>query len=174
MQYLNDEQNYVDRYDLHTIEECLDTVKMFQDIYKTSLTSEELKDISQEVKSHDANLMLHRTLFTIKGKRYEKKQETIQKWMEEDKLKQDKQDHTPIPEGIVCPLCGGSMSFNSSKHLDYSYDNPIMRMMFLFKCSKCEKQQWVYDDNEIRLSKPDLCPKCKEEMDIKATRKGNI
>ena len=174
MQYLNDEQNYVDRYDLHTIEECLDTVKMFQDIYKTSLTSEELKDISQEVKSHDANLMLHRTLFTIKGKRYEKKQETIQKWMEEDKLKQDKQDHTPIPEGIACPLCGGSMSFNSSKHLDYSYDNPIMRMMFLFKCSKCEKQQWVYDDNEIRLSKPDLCPKCKEEMDIKATRKGKV
>ena len=174
MQYLNDEQNYVDRYDLHTIEECLDTVKMFQDIYKTSLTSEELKDISQEVKSHDANLMLHRTLFAIKGKRYEKKQETIQKWMEEDKLKQDKQDHAPIPEGIVCPLCGGSMSFNSSKHLDYSYDNPIMRMMFLFKCSKCEKQQWVYDDNEIRLSKPDLCPKCKEEIDIKATRKSKV
>lgn len=174
MQYLNDEQNYVDRYDLHTIEECLDTVKMFQNIYKTSLASKELKDISQEDKSHDTNLMLHRTLFAIKGKRYEKKQETIQKWMEEDKLKQDKQDYTPIPEGIVCPLCGGSMSFNSSKHLDYSYDSPIMRMVFLFKCSKCEKQQWVYDDNEIRLSKPDLCPKCKEEIDIKATRKGKV
>lgn len=174
MQYLNDEQNYVDRYDLHTIEECLDTVKMFQDIYKTSLTSEKLKDISQEVKSHDANLMLHRTLFAIKGKRYEKKQETIQKWMEEDKLKQDKQDYTPTPDGIVCPLCNASMYFNESKHLDYSYDSSIMRMMFLFKCNKCKKQQWVYDDGEIRVSKPDLCPKCKEEIDIKATRKGKV
>ena len=34
---------------------------------------------------------LHRTLFAIKGKRYQKKQETIRNWIEEDKLKQDKQ-----------------------------------------------------------------------------------
>lgn len=174
MQYLLDEQHYIDRYDLHTIEECLDNVKVFQDIYQKSLNSEELKDISQEDKLHDANLMLHQTLFVIKGKRYEKKQETIQKWMEEDKLKQDKQDYTPTPEGIICPLCSSSMSFNVSKHLDYSYDSPVMRMMFLFKCSKCGKQQWVYDDGEIRVSKPDLCPKCKEEIDIKATRKGKV
>src|SRR3989339_699733 len=112
MQYLYEKQHYVDRYDLHTIEECLDTVKMFQDVYQESLISKEVKDISREDKLHDANLMLHRTLYVIKGRRYGKKQETIQKWMEEDKLKQDKQDHTPIPEGIVCPLCGGSMSFN--------------------------------------------------------------
>jgi hypothetical protein len=147
---------------------------MFQDIYQKSLNNEELKDISKEDKLHDVNLMLHRTLFVIKGKRYEKKQETIQKWMEEDKLKQDKQDYTPTPESVVCPLCGGSMYFNASKHLEYSYDSPIMRMMFLFKCSKCTKQQWVYDDGDIRVSKPDLCPKCKEEIEIKATRKGKV
>lgn len=174
MDYLKDEQHYIDRYDLHTIEECLDNVKMFQDVYQKSLNSKELKNISQEDKLHDANLMLHRTLFVIKGKRYEKKKETIQKWMEDDKLKQDKQDYTPTPEDIVCPLCNGSMVFNSSKHLDYSYDSPLMRMMFLFKCSKCEKQQWVYDDGEIRVSKPDLCSKCKEEIDIQATRKGKV
>ena len=159
MKYLQDEQSYRDRYDLHTIEECLDTVKMFQDIYQKSLNSEELKDISSEDKLHDANLMLHRTLFVIKGKRYERKQETIQKWMDEDKLKQDKQDYTPIPEGVACPVCNSSMYFNKSKHLDYSYDSPLMRMMFLFNCSKCEKQQWVFDDGEIRISEPDLCPK---------------
>lgn len=174
MDYLKDEQHYIDRYDLHTIEECLDTVKMFQDIYQKSLVSEELKDLSQEDKLKDANIMLHRCLFVIKGKRYEKKKETIQKWIEEDKLKQDKQDYTPTPEGIVCPLCSGSMYFNSSKHLDYTYDSPIMRMMFLFKCSKCKKQQWVYDDGQIRVSEPDLCPKCKEEIDITANRKGKV
>ena len=27
MNYLHDEQHYIDRYDLHNIEECLDTVK---------------------------------------------------------------------------------------------------------------------------------------------------
>ncbi len=172
MQYLRDEQHYINRYDLHTIEECLDNVKMFQDIYQKILVSEDLKHLSQEDKLKDSNLMLHRTLFVIKGKRYEKRQETIQKWIEEDKLKQDKQDLTPAPEGIVCPFCVGSMSFNSSKHLEYSYDSPILRMMFLFKCNNCDKQQWVFDDGEIRVSKPDLCPKCKKGIDIKATRKG--
>ncbi len=47
-------------------------------------------------------------------------------------------------------------------------------MMFLFKCSKCKKQQWVYDDSEIRVSEPDLCPKCKEEIDITTSRKGKV
>lgn len=172
--YLQDEQHYIDRYDLHTIEECLDTVKMFQDIYQKSLASEELKDISEKDKLKDANIMLHRTLFVIKGKRYEKKKETVQKWMEEDKLKQDKQDYTPTPQGIKCPLCKGSMFFNSSKHLEYSYDSPIMRMMFLFKCTDCQKQQWVYDDGEIRVSEPDLCPKCNKELDVTGSRKGKV
>lgn len=174
MRYLNDEQHYIDRYDLHTIEECLDTVKMFQEVYQKSLTSDELKDLSKEEKLRNINLMLSRTLFVVKGKRYEKKQKTIQKWMDEDKLKQDKQDYTPTPENVVCPLCTGSMFFNSSKHLDYSYDSQIMRMMFLFKCRRCDKQQWVYDDGEIRVSNPDLCLECKEEIEIKATRKGKV
>lgn len=174
MNYLKDELHYLNRYDLHTIEECLDTVKMFQKIYQKSLTSKDLKDLSEKEKLRNANLMLGRHLFVIKGKRYEKKKETIQKWMEEDKLKQDKQDYTPTPDGILCPLCNGSMFFNSSKHLDYNYDNPLMRMMFLFKCNKCEKQQWVYDDGEIRASEPDLCPNCKKELDVTGIRKGKI
>lgn len=174
MKYLYEEQHYIDRYDLHTIEECLDTVKMFQEVYQKSLVSEELKDLSQEDKLKDANIMLHRSLFVIKGKRYEKKQETIQKWIEEDKLKQDKQDYTPTPEEIHCPLCNAPMNFNSSKHLEYTYDNPIIRMMFLFKCSKCKKQQWVYDDGEIRVSEPDLCPKCNKELNVTSNRKGKV
>lgn len=174
MEYLQNEQHYIDRYDLHTIEECLDTVKMFREVYQKSLKSDELKDLPDEEKLRNINHMLHRTLFVIKGKRYEKKNESIQKWMEEDKLKQDKQDYTPIPEGIACPLCNSSMYCNKSKHLDYSYDSPVMRMMFLFKCSKCEKQQWVFDDGEICVSEPDLCPKCKAELDISNIRKEKV
>jgi hypothetical protein len=174
MQYLKSDQHYIDRFDLHTVEECLDAVKMFQKIYQKSLTSDELKDLPEEEKLRNVNLMLSRHLFVIKGKRYEKKQETIQKWMEEDKLQQDKQDYTPTPENILCPLCNASMYFNVTKHLDSTYDSPILRMMFLFKCSKCEKQQWVYDDAEIRVSKPDLCPKCKKELDVTGSRKGRV
>ena len=48
MEYLRDEQCYIDRYDLHTIEECLDTVNMFQGIYQKSQDSKKLKDIPKE------------------------------------------------------------------------------------------------------------------------------
>lgn len=174
MRYLEEEKHYIDRYDLHTIEECLDIVEMFREVYQKSLKAEELKHLSEEGKLRNVNLMLNQHLFVMQGKRYERKHRTIQKWMEEDTLKQDKQDYTPVPKGVLCPLCNASMSFNSTKHLDYTYDSPIMRMMFLFKCSKCEKQQWVYDDGEIRVSKPDLCPKCNKELDVTGSRKGKV
>jgi len=129
---------------------------MFKGVYDKSLTSEELKGMSKEDKYSGHYKMMYWYLWVTQAQEYKNKKETIKKWMDEDKLKQDKQDYTPIPEGVRCPLCSASMYFKSSKHLDYTFDNPLMRMMFLFKCSKCEKQQWVYDDGEIRVSKPDL------------------
>jgi len=175
MNYLQETQYYIDRYDLHTIKECLDVVRMFQDVYQKCLISEELQHLPEEEKLRNANILLHRTLFEIKGKRFENKQEIIQKWMEEDKLKQDKQDYTPEPNGIICPLCSASMFFNTSKYLDYyNKDNQIMRMVFLFKCSKCKKQQWVYDDGEIRVSEPRHCPECNKEIEVTYNRKGKV
>ncbi len=174
MQYLEDEQAYIDRYDLSTIKECFKVIEMFKGVYDKSLTSEELKDMSKEDKYSDTTKMMYWYLWVTQAQEYKNKKETIKKWMDEDKLKQDKQDYTPVPEGVRCPLCNASMYFKSSKHLEYFFDNPIVRMMFLFKCSKCEKQQWVYDDGEIRVSKPDLCPKCKKEIDMTDSAKGKV
>lgn len=174
MQYLEDEQAYIDRYDLSTIKECLKVIEMFKGVYNKSLTSEKLKDMSKEDKYSDTTKMMYWYLWVTQAQEYKNKKETIKKWMDEDKLKQDKQDYTPEPQGIKCPLCSAPMHFKSSKHLDYTYDSPVIRMMFLFKCSKCEKQQWVYDDGEIRVSKPDLCPKCKKEIDMTDSAKGKV
>ncbi len=174
MQYLHDEQHYIDRYDLSTIRSCLKVIEMFQDVYQKSLTNEEFKDMPKEDKYSDTTKIMYWHLWFTQAQEYKNKKETIKKWMDEDKLKQDKKDYTPVPVGIKCPLCKGSMFFNFSKHLDYTFDSPIVRMMFLFKCSECKKQQWVYDDGEIRVSEPDLCPKCNKELDVKGSRKGKI
>ena len=172
MDYLKDDQHYIDLYDISTIKQCLKVVEMFQDVYEQSLTSDGLKDMSREDKYSDATKIMYWHLWLTQAQEYKNKKETVKKWMDADKLKQDKQDHTPVPEDIACPLCNGSMDFNSSKHLEYSYDSPIMRMMFLFKCQECKKQQWVCDDGEIRISKPDLCPKCNKDLDHKNSKKG--
>lgn len=174
MQYLKNEQYYIDRYDLLTIKQCLDAREMFQKIYEDSFKSKELKHLPKREKYKGANYMLYEHIYRVMTSAYKRKEETIQKWIDEDKLKQDKQDNAPVPDGIYCPLCNASMYFNSTKNLDYTYDSPIVRMMFLFKCSKCKKQQWVYDDGEIRVSEPDLCPKCKKEIEITVKRKGKV
>jgi len=59
MKYVEDEQNYIDRYNLHTIKECLDTVKMFREVYQKTLKSKELKHLSEEEKLRNVNLMLN-------------------------------------------------------------------------------------------------------------------
>jgi len=53
MQYLEDEQKYIDRYDLSTIKECLKVIEMFNGVYNKSLTSEKLKGMSKEDKYSD-------------------------------------------------------------------------------------------------------------------------
>ncbi len=174
MDYLKDNQSYIDRYDISTIKECLKVVDMFQDIYQKSLASEDLKDMSKEDKYSDTTKIMYWHLWFIQAQEYKNKKEIIKKWTDEDKLKQDKHDHTPIPQGIKCPFCKDSMAFNSSKHLDYSLNSPIMRMMFLFKCTNCKKQQWIYDDGEIRVSEPEICPKCNAELEVTGSRKGKV
>jgi C4-type Zn-finger protein len=174
MDYLKDKQHYIDLYDLFTINKCLDINNFYLDLYKKKDTDKRLKEIpvSEQEKGFSYFFTWH--MRTTRGERYRNREKIINEWMEKDKLQQDKQDYTPTPENIICPLCNAPMYFNITKHLDSTYDSPILHVMFLFKCSKCEKQQWVYDNGEIRVSKPDLCPKCKKELDVTGSRKGKV
>lgn len=172
MQYLHDEQYYTDRYDLHTIEECLEIVKMFQNIYDKSLSSKELKDMSKHDKYSDATKLMYWHLWIMQAQQYKNKKETIRKWMEEDRIKQEKYDSV-APRNIYCPACKSVMQVTETKHLEDYMDQPI-RVMFLFRCTNCKKQEWVYDNGEVRVSKPDLCPKCSNELDVTDSRKGKV
>ncbi|MBI2641032.1 hypothetical protein HYW87_00330, partial [Candidatus Roizmanbacteria bacterium] len=50
MQYLNDEQYYIDLYDLHTVKECLRIIQFWQKAYKEKSNEKEIKDLPQEEK----------------------------------------------------------------------------------------------------------------------------
>ena len=173
MQYLQDEQQYVDRYDLLTIKKCLKVVEMFQDIYNKSLTSKELKGMSKHDKYSDITKLMYWQLWFIQAQEYKNKKETIGEWMDNDRIKQEKYDGAIEPQAIHCPSCKAMMQIAGSKLLEDYTDQP-MRVMFLFRCTKCKKQEWVYEDGEIRVSKPDLCPKCNKEIDVTHTKKGEV
>ncbi len=171
--YLKDEQYYINRYDLLTIKACLKVVEMFQDIYQKSLNSEELKGMTKHDKYSDVTKLMYWQLWFTKAQKYKYKKERINEWMDEDRIKQEKYDNAVVPQDIHCPTCKAVMHLADSKHLEDYSDQPL-QVMFLFRCTKCKKQEWIYEDGEVRASKPDLCPKCSKEIEVKHTKKGKV
>jgi DNA-directed RNA polymerase subunit M/transcription elongation factor TFIIS len=173
MQYLHDKQHYIDRYDLLTINECLDNIKMLMAAGKKMTDDPRMKKMPQEELDRNLNLMLSRTLFAIKGLRFKNKVKTIDEWIKQDKAKQDKQDNTPPPR-IMCPDCQTPMVADDFRQLeDWPEDKP-MRVLFIFGCPKCKRRLGAYDDGDIHESKPELCPKCGKELTVKVSRKKKV
>jgi len=167
MEHLKDKQDYIDRYDLYTIEKCLKAIEFWREAYVRHLKSEEAKKFSAGDKAKGFNWVANQELFQIKGTRYRQKEETIKQWMDEDRIKQDKYDNTAEPQDIHCPNCKKIMHAKL-KHLDTLDD--LSRMMFLFECSPCKNKLWIYEDGKMRESTPNLCAKCKSEAKMSAIK----
>ncbi len=170
MEYLKEQQYYIDRYDLSTIQECLEMIDVCTKSYVEGKKKGATKGLTSEGEwAKTSNWMTNQLLFQIKGKRYKKKEEAIQKWLLEDQIKQFKYDNTVEPRGIRCPDCKKVMPARI-KHLE-TLDDPI-RMMFLFGCLICKKKRWIYEDGKEYESKPILCPKCNTEVEMSTVKEG--
>src|SRR3989344_1700114 len=168
MEYLKDRQYYIDRYDLITVRQCLELIDVHRVAYAKTIQDKNLK-IPMGDMAHTANLFTNQQLFFAKAARYGKKDETIQRWILEDQIKQEKHDKTPEPQRVRCPDCKKSMHCRL-KHLE-TLEDPL-RMMFLFECKSCKKKHWIYEDGSERESTPTLCPKCKAEVDMSVIKEG--
>jgi len=147
---------------------CLEVLDLCTKSYKDLLQSKDHKEPKGEI-AKASNWFANQLLYQKKAERYRNKDETIQKWIEEDTIKQEKYDTTPEPRNIRCPGCKKIMK-STIKHLE-TLDDP-MRTMFLFNCTSCKKKRWIYEDGTERESKPDLCPKCKAEATIAVVKEG--
>jgi DNA-directed RNA polymerase subunit M/transcription elongation factor TFIIS len=173
MQYLKERQYYADRYDLGTIEQCLNQLKMLHDVGQRMRSETTLKKYPDSEFERNLGLFRGRMLFFIQAQRHKNRASTIAEWIESDRIKQDKQDNTPAPRAN-CPECGSAMTEDGSHHLvDWDDDKP-MRVLFTFNCPKCKKRQGVYDDGEIYVSKSDFCPDCKQNVEVKSSKKDEV
>jgi len=170
MEYLYDKQFYIDRYDLSTIKECRDMVEVCKQAYIKGKSDPIAKGPNGKGELAKAtNWMTNQLLFQIIASRYRHKEETIEKWMLEAKLKQDKYDFTEEPKDIYCPDCNKVMTVGI-KNLE-TFDDPL-RMMFIFECPSCKKRHWIYEDGQERESHPTLCSKCNSEAEISVVKEG--
>lgn len=74
--YLKDLQCYIERYDLHTIEECLRWYWDMKDSFEKHRGNEEFKDDTMKEFDEEVKKVLHRLLLAIKTQRYQNKNKT--------------------------------------------------------------------------------------------------
>lgn len=171
MGYLKNDQYYLDLYDLHTIEECLDYYWSIKDGF-TKERATRFARYSEEKFQQEVDKCLSRLLFVLKTKRYQHKKETIQEWMDKDRQRQEKYDNALPPQNILCKDCHSPTTV-TFKDLHDSY-GPDARMTFIFGCTKCKKRQILYEDGTEWEYDPPKCPKCKRPLKTDLKIKGNI
>lgn len=165
MDYLKPKQHYLDRYDLHTIEECLDYYwSMRNGMDKKRGEIKNLTDEEFQTESHKA---ISYTLNVLKIQRYRHKAETITKWMDRDKRMQETLDTALPPIGIQCHVCSSPTKV-VSKDLMNAYEDDAYAL-FMFECIKCKKRQALLEDGTPWKHDAPKCPQC--GSDLKSTDK---
>ncbi len=155
--YLRDKAYYEDRYDHTVVDRCRLTEKtILEDKTKTELTDQWGKRL------------LRVMLYFETGEFYADREKTIQKWMAEDKWRDDKYANTPIPSA-VCRLCNSSMEFGD-KNLRLTDDLKKEHMVFCFVCKKCKVTAWISENGKREDHIPWQCPDCKRKLEEKGVR----
>jgi DNA-directed RNA polymerase subunit RPC12/RpoP len=170
--YLKDDQYYIDRYDLHTIEECLSYYNGIEGKLKKGRAAGEFKKLNDKEFARGADKAASYVLNIIKAKRYERKKEVIQEWKERDRKVQEKFDNAVPPKGVLCKKCSYPTEvFSKDLHNPYGENS---RTLFLYECPKCTKRQALYEDGTERKLKKQKCPKCNHPLDEKSTYTKDI
>lgn len=165
---LRGESRYNGLYDLFTIKECLRLEKQFYKPPKLTTKTKAIKEEQLRVQHVVRELFFYHT----KGERFKKKQETIRKWIEDDRSRDEKLENTNYIKEIYCEHCDRQLEFES-KHL-HNLDIKKLRVLFFFNCPVCNKKRAIYDDGE-EFEYDRTCPKCKTcEIRSKYSRKGNV
>jgi hypothetical protein len=88
-QYLKDESYYNDLYDLLTIETCLDYYWGLKNSFNKHRHDEQFRKFFKKQFDEDVHKAVSYTINAIKIERFRHKKETIQKWMDNDRQRQD-------------------------------------------------------------------------------------
>ncbi len=168
MKYLKSKKYYQDLYDLFTIKECLRLEKQFSQPSKTTKKVKASEKDKLRARFMVRNLFFYHT----KGDRYKKKAETIDKWIEANRLRDEKLENTHYSREIYCDHCDQQLELET-KHL-HDIDINKLRVLFFFKCSECNKKRAIYENGE-EFEYDRTCPECKKgEIKSKYSRKGKV
>lgn len=160
MIYLRDRQYYIDLYDLHTIEECLDWYWSIKDRFEKHRKDKDFGKYTKEKFDTEVHKVTSYTVNTISIQRYRHKADTIREWMDNDRKLQEKIDNAVPPQDVYCRECFSQTKITSRDLL--GSDNE--KVLFMFSCVKCNKRQALYEDGSEWNYDPPKCPNCNNPL----------
>jgi hypothetical protein len=168
--FLKDHIYYNELYDSFTIKKCLYWDNRKNDCEKKLKIEKNLK---KKEKLLAERLAIDLLLYIEKGERYLGKDETVQEWMDSDKVKDEKMENAVEPGGVRCLKCSSRDMSCTSRDL-MSSSNGKEEVLFMFQCDKCDKRRSYWENGKEWERKSHLCPKCSAEVQHTTSRKGEI
>lgn len=173
--YLKDRKHYEERYDLATIEKC----RTGERIVNLSFIEIEKKLPKKELQEKTPGwYLLYSQLYflyveAVAAFRAENKDATIEKWMDEDRKRDDRIDKATLSAGIYCRSCGKDMNLVSKDymHRDGQKDDDIL---FMLDCTHCNKRQAYWQDGTLWEGAKHECEKCGGSTVSKHTKKNDL
>lgn len=168
--YLKDYTYYSELYDRMTIEDC---ERWDGDVCDAYEKSGEKFDPERPRRTLYGGLVADLALYFKKGERYADKEETIRKWMDDARRKDEKVTNAIEPTGVRCLGCSHLMTSCISRDL-MTGSNGKDVVLFMFECDRCHKRRAYWENGEEWEPNPVLCEKCGSEMRSDSVRRDDL
>lgn len=128
---LKNRQYYIDLYDKHTVDLCR-RIEKPRERGTVVLGTDE--DSDEADYAHAEKIATTMSLYFETGERYLNKEKTIQKWMDDDRKRDELYESAQAPEGIRCLTCRNRVT-STFKILWDELDKED-RILFMYDCPK--------------------------------------
>jgi len=167
--HLKDRQYYVDLYDRSTVEEARQNIKhydKFFDEFQEKLPEGET--IEKPGNALVSNVFYMQSVGMELLNRYENRDDCIDKWILDDESRDLQISNARLNKEPNCQHCDKDVLRIIDKSLMHRGDNNNINMpeevLFMLRCTHCNKNSAFWEDGEAWVAKSTLCPKCSNEM----------
>jgi len=175
--HLKDRQQYVDRYDHTTVFLARLDLKPFlklRDKWFEKMPDNEENEFRNSFHLNNLYMLMVGNRLVD---RYNERNQSVAQMMAEDEARDNRIASARLTLEPVCKHCGKTglrLTDRMFTHGRNGPDNHEEDVLFMLKCSHCEKNTATWEDGVVWELPPTKCPKCQAYMGSKDSRRGEV